>query len=246
MYKDTVLVTGAGRRLGAAIVRELHEAGCNVAIHYRRSAGAAAELGLALNALRPGSAALFQADLDCLEEIAPLVASVVGHFGGLKALVNNASSFFPTPIGAIDAASWDNLIASNLRAPLFLSQAAAPHLKASGGCIVNITDVHAERPLRGFPVYCAAKGGLLNLTRALAIELAPEVRVNAVAPGAIEWPEDEAGFSPAERMAIVDDTLLKRIGTPRDIARAVRFAILEAPYMTGQVINIDGGRTAHL
>lgn len=246
MNPPTVLVTGASRRVGAAIVRELHQAGLNVAIHYRNSAAPAAALADELNALRPASAAAFAADLDRLEDIPQLIEAVVTRFGGLSALVNNASTFFPTAIGKVDAAIWDNLLSSNLRAPFFLAQAAAPHLKASGGNIVNITDVHAERPLAGFPVYCAAKGGLLNLTRALAIELAPEIRVNAVAPGAIAWPEDRGAFSSTQQAAIVDHTLLKRVGTPRDVARAVKFLILDAPYVTGQVINIDGGRSAHL
>lgn len=246
MNPVTVLVTGAGRRVGAAIVRDLHQAGGNVAIHYRSSVAPAQELAAELNAARAGSAAVFAADLDNLDDIPKLVAAVVDHFGGLYGLVNNASTFIPSPLGSIDAALWDNLISSNLRAPLFLTQAAAPHLKASRGCIVNITDIHAERPLKGFPVYCAAKGGLLNLTRALAVDLAPQVRVNAVAPGAIEWPEGVDEFSPAQRAEIIEDTLLKRVGSPGDIARAVRFLMLEAPYVTGQVINVDGGRTAHL
>lgn len=246
MNRQTVLVTGASRRVGAAIVRELHLAGLDVAIHYRHSAAPAAALADELNALRPASAAIFAADLDRLEDIPGLVDAVVDRFGGLFALVNNASTFFPTEIGNVDAAIWENLLSSNLRAPFFLAQAAACHLKASAGCIVNITDIHAERPLAGYPVYCAAKGGLLNLTRALAVDLAPAIRVNAVAPGAIAWPEDRAAFSPDEQAAIVEHTLLKRVGTPRDVARAVKFLILDAPYVTGQVINIDGGRSAHL
>ncbi len=175
-----------------------------------------------------------------------MVAEVVAHFGRLDTLVNNASSFYPTPVGAIDTAAWDDLIGSNLKGPLFLSQAAAPHLARTNGCIVNITDIHAERPLKGYPLYCAAKAGLLGLTRALALELAPAVRVNAVAPGAIEWPENDSDFPAAERAAIIDHTLLKRVGSPADIARTVKFLILDAPYITGQVINVDGGRTAHL
>lgn len=246
MNSHIALVTGASRRVGAAIARELHQAGLSLAIHYRHSAADAEALADELNARRPGSAAIFQADLDVVDELPGLIDAVVGHFGGLSALVNNASTFFPTPLGSVDTAIWDALVGSNLRAPFFLAQAALPHLKASGGCIVNITDIHAERPLQGFAVYCAAKGGLLNLTRALAVDLAPGVRVNAVAPGAIAWPEDGAAFSPAEQAAIVDDVLLKRIGTPQDIARAVRFLILDAPYMTGQVLNVDGGRSAHL
>jgi pteridine reductase len=160
-------------------------------------------------------------------------------------LINNASSFFPTPLGTIDSAAWDDLIGSNLKAPLFLTQAAAPYLKAAHGAVVNITDIHAERPLAGYPVYCAAKAGLLGLTRALAVELAPEVRVNAVAPGPILWPEDGA-FDGRTRDQIVSHTLLKRSGAPQDIARAVRYLLQDASYVTGQVINVDGGRTAHL
>jgi pteridine reductase len=246
MNTPVILVTGAARRVGAEIARALHAAGAGVAIHYRGSAREAATLAAELNALRADSAAAFKADLLDIAALPPLVAAVVARFGRLDGLINNASSFFPTPVGAIDAAAWDDLIGSNLKAPLFLAQAAAPHLAAAAGCIVNITDVHAERPLKGFPVYCAAKGGLLNLTRSLAIELAPAVRVNAVAPGPIEWPEDEVSFPPAERAAIVEHTLLKRVGSPADIARTVKFLVFDAPYITGQVINVDGGRTAHL
>jgi pteridine reductase len=249
MNAPVILITGAGRRVGAEIARTLHAAGARVAIHYRSSAAAAEALAAGLNAIRADSAAAFRADLLDVAALPPLVAAVVARFGRLDGLVNNASSFFPTKVGTIDTAAWDDLVGSNLKAPLFLAQAAAPHLRAAAGCIVNITDVHAERPLKGFPVYCAAKGGLLNLTRSLAIELAPQVRVNAVAPGPIEWPEGEDGdisFPPAERAAIVEHTLLKRVGAPADIARTVRFLVFDAPYVTGQVINVDGGRTAHL
>ena len=245
-----VLVTGAARRVGAEIARALHAAGACVAIHYRSSAPAAAALAAELNAARPDgageSAAVFSADLLDTAALPRLVESVVQRFGRLDALVNNASSFFATKVGAVDAAAWDDLIGSNLKAPLFLAQAAAPHLEASGGCIVNITDIHAERPLKGYPLYCAAKAGLLGLTRALALELGPRVRVNAVAPGTIEWPQDKNDFPPAERKAIIAHTLLKRIGSPADIARTVKFLVFDAPYVTGQVINVDGGRTAYL
>jgi len=246
MNSPVILVTGAARRVGAEIARTLHAAGARVAIHYRSSAQDAEALAASLNAIRADSAATFAADLLDVAALPGLVSEVVAEFGRLDALVNNASSFFPTKVGAIDTAAWDDLLGSNLRAPLFLAQAAAPHLTQAGGCIVNITDIHAERPLKGFPVYCAAKGGLLTLTRSLAIELAPAVRVNAVAPGPIEWPDDEVAFPPAERDAIVAHTLLKRIGSPADIARTVKFLVFDAPYITGQVINVDGGRTAHL
>jgi pteridine reductase len=249
-HAPVVLVTGAARRVGAEIVRALHTAGACVAIHYRSSGADAAALAAALNATRPGeaaeTAAVFAADLLDLAALPQLIESVVSRFGRLDALVNNASSFFATPVGAIDTTAWDDLIGSNLGAPLFLSQAAAPHLERSGGCIVNITDIHAERPLKGYALYCAAKAGLLGLTRALALELGPRVRVNAVAPGPIEWPQGTNDFPPAERAAIIEHTLLKRVGSPADIARTVKFLIFDAPFVTGQVINVDGGRTAHL
>ncbi len=247
MIGKTVLVTGAAKRVGRSIAREVHAAGGNVAVHYRRDAEAAVALIAELNAMRPDSAEAFAADLGEPAPTAALVDAVIARFGRLDGLVNSASSFFSTPLGTIDAAAWNDLIGSNLKAPLFLTQAAAPHLAARHGAVVNITDVHAERPLAGYPLYCAAKAGLLGLTRALAIELAPQVRVNAVAPGPILWPEGEAtGFAAAERTQIVEHTLLKRCGAPHDIARAVRFLLDEATYVTGQVLNVDGGRTAHL
>jgi len=241
-----VIVTGAARRVGAAIVRQLHAAGARVVLHYRASAAEAVQLAAELNALRPDSAACVQADLAVAGAPAALVAAAIERFGRLDALVNNASSFFATPVGEISEAVWDDLVGSNLKGPLFLAQAAAPHLTAAGGAIVNIVDVHAERPLKGYPLYCAAKAGLLGLTRALAVELAPQVRVNAVAPGAIAWPDGDADFPAAERAAIVAHTLLGRTGEPADIARTVKFLLFDAPYITGQVINVDGGRTAHL
>lgn len=240
-----ILVTGAARRVGAEIARELHAAGARVALHFRRSRGDAETLAADLNAMRPGSAAIFQADLLDSVTLPDLVSAVVERFGRLDGLVNNASSFFPTALGQIDEAAWFDLVGSNLKAPLFLAQAAAPHLKATGGAIINIVDIHAERPLKGYPLYCAAKAGLLGLTRALAVELAPAVRVNGVAPGAIEWPDD-GQFPAAERQAVVAHTLLGRIGAPSDIARTVRFLLFDAPYITGQIIPVDGGRSAHL
>ena len=246
LHVPVVLVTGAARRVGAEIARSLHAAGACVAIHYRSSAADAEALATTLNEVRPGSAAAFAADLLDMAALPRLVESVVARFGRLDALVNNASSFYATKVGAVDTAAWDDLIGSNLKAPLFLSQAAVPHLEQSGGCIVNITDIHAERPLKGYPLYCAAKAGLLGLTRALALELGPRVRVNAVAPGPIEWPQGTSDFPPAERTAIIGHTLLKRVGSPADIARTVKFLVFDAPYVTGQVINVDGGRTAHL
>ncbi|WP_153110737.1 pteridine reductase [Propionivibrio limicola] len=244
MVGKTVLITGAAKRVGRAIARELHAAGASILLHYHRAHAEALRLADELNAVRSGSAVCCQADL--LDARAPelLVQSALQSFGRLDALVNNASSFFATPLGIIDAGAWDDLVGSNFKAPLFLTQAAAPHLRATQGAVVNITDIHAERPLAGYPLYCAAKAGLLGLTRALAIELAPQVRVNAVAPGPILWPES-GDFDAVAREHIVADTLLKRVGEPQDIAHAVRF-LLEDGYITGQVINVDGGRTAHL
>lgn len=245
MIGKIVLVTGAAKRVGRAIVCELHAAGANVMIHYHTAQAAAVELAGELNALRPASAACAQTDLLDTEALGALVDATVARFGRLDGLVNNASSFFPTPLGTIDRAAWADLMGSNLMAPLFLTQAAAPHLKAVRGAVVNITDIHAERPLAGYPLYCAAKAGLLGLTRALAVELAPLVRVNAVAPGPILWPDDSE-FDAGRRAAIIDHTLLKRTGSPSEIARTVRFLLADASYVTGQVINVDGGRTAHL
>ena len=245
MIGKTVLITGAAKRVGRSIARELHGAGANIGVHYRAARDAANELADELNANRPDSAICLHADLLDTTALSELIAATVNHFGRLDALVNNASSFFPTPLGDIDEAAWSDLIGSNLKAPLFLTQAAAPHLRHARGAVVNITDIHAERPLAGYPLYCAAKAGLLGLTRALAIELAPEVRVNAVAPGPILWPEDGT-FDRETRARIEEHTLLGHAGSPQDIARTVRFLFNDAPYVTGQVINVDGGRTAHL
>lgn len=245
MFGKTVLVTGAAKRVGRAIAEDLHAAGANLVVHYRHARQDAETMVGAMNAARPGSAVCCQADLQDGAARLALVGEAMARFGRLDGLVNNASSFFPTPLGQIDEAAWDDLIGSNLKAPLFLTQAAAPYLAAAQGAVVNITDIHAERPLAGYPLYCAAKAGLLGLTRALAVELAPAVRVNAVAPGPILWPEERV-FGDAERDRIVDHTLLKHAGDPQDIARTVRFLLSDAPYVTGQVINVDGGRTAHL
>lgn len=240
-----ILVTGAARRVGRAIACAAHAAGARVVVHYRSGAAEATALAASLNAGRPDSAAALQADLLDIGALPLLVADVLARFGRLDGLVNNASSFYPTPLGSIGEAAWSDLVGSNLQVPLFLTQAAAPHLAACGGAVVNLTDIHGERPLSGYALYCAAKAGLIGLTRALAVELAPRVRVNAVSPGPILWPEDDQ-FPDAERARIVAHTLLKREGTPQDIARVVVFLLGDAGYVTGQVINVDGGRTAHL
>ena len=240
----TALVTGAARRIGAAIARKLHAAGANVVLHYRGAEAEAAALEAELNAVRAGSAAKVKADL--LAPIAPrlLLGSALERFGRLDVLVNNASSFYPTAIGSIEAGHWDELIGSNLRAPLFIAQEAAPALKKQRGAIVNITDIHAERPLKGYAVYSIAKAGLVAMTRALALELGPEVRVNAVAPGAIAWPQD-GQFAPDERARILATTPLERLGASAEIARAVHF-LATAPFVTGQILAVDGGRSVFL
>ena len=245
MIGKTVLITGAAKRVGCSIARELHAAGANIVVHYRLAAEAAETLVGELNALRADSAACFQTDLLDHTALPGLVDYALHRFARLDALVNNASSFFPTPLAAIDQAAWDDLIGSNLKAPLFLTQAAAPYLKAAHGAVVNITDIHAERPLPRYPVYTAAKAALAGLTRALAVELAPAVRVNGIAPGAILWPEDDQ-YPPAERERILAQIPLQRLGEPGDIARAVRFLLEDAPYVTGQILAVDGGRSLAL
>ena len=241
----TALVTGGARRVGAAICRRLHGAGANIVVHCNQSLHEAQVLVHELNGLRSGSAVLVQADLLEAGALPALVQRTVSVFGGLDVLVNNASSFYATPIGAIDERAWDDLMGTNLKAPLFLAQAAAPELRRNQGCIVNIIDIHAERPLADHMVYTAAKGGLLALTRSLALELGPEVRVNGVSPGAIMWPDGPEWQNEGERQRIIDHTLLKRIGEPEDIAGAVEF-LATAPYVTGQIIAIDGGRSIML
>ena len=238
------LVTGAARRVGAAIARRLHASGANVVVHYRGSEQEAVQLETELNALRKGSALRLKGDL--LAPIAPraLVGAALQRWSRLDLLVNNASTFYATAVGEIESAQWEELIGSNLRAPLFLAQTAAPHLAATRGSIVNIVDIHAERPLKGYVLYSVAKAGLAALTRALALELAPEVRVNAVAPGAIAWPED-GQFEPHERERIVATTPLRRTGTPEDVAQAVHY-LATAPFVNGHLLAVDGGRSLFL
>lgn len=244
LHGKTALVTGAARRIGAAIARRLHAAGANVVLHYRGAESDAASLEAELNSARAESALKVKGDL--LAPIAPkaLIGATRDRFGGLDLLVNNASSFYPTAVGAIEAAHWDELIGSNLRAPLFLSQEAAPELAKRGGAIVNIADIHAERPMKGYAVYSIAKAGLVAMTRSLALELGPAVRVNAVAPGAIAWPDD-GQFPPPERGRIIATTPLARLGRPEEIAQAVHF-LATAAFVTGQILSVDGGRSVYL
>jgi len=235
------LITGAARRVGAAIATTLHRSGANIAVHYRKSSADAEALAERLNTERPDSAALFQADLNDIEALPSLVEKVVAWHGTLDFLVNNASSFYPTPPGEITQAHWDDLVGSNLKAPLFLSQAALPALREAGGAIINLIDVHAQRPLRNHAVYGSAKAGLAMLTRSLAKDLAPEVRVNGVSPGAILWPEN--GMDDATRETILKQVPLARPGRPEDIAGCVLYLVRDATYVTGQIIAVDGGRS---
>lgn len=235
------LVTGAARRIGATIARTLHEAGADVAIHYRGSAAEAQALVAELNASRPDSAAAFAADLVDVTAIEQLVAQVARWRSRLDLLVNNASSFYPTPAGTITEAQWDDLVGTNLKAPLFLAQAALPALRDSGGVIINIVDVHSTHPLRDHPVYGPAKAGLAMLTRSLAKDLAPDVRVNGVSPGAILWPEND--MPDDTKAAILKQVPLARPGDPEDIAGTVLFLVRDATYVTGQIIAVDGGRS---
>src|SRR5437879_11119417 len=235
------LITGAARRVGATIARALHGAGANVVLHFRSSGEDAASLAQELNAARPGSAVLVECDLLEVAKLPALAETAAHAFGGLDILVNNASTFYPTPVGDITESDWDDLIGANLKAPLFLAQATAPALHISRGLIVNLADIHGMRPLRRHPVYCVSKAGLIMLTKSLARELGPHVRVNAIAPGPVMWPED--GVDKELQAKIIDRTALKRPGSAADVARAVLFFATEAPYVTGQILAVDGGRS---
>ena len=237
-----ILITGAAKRVGAVIAHTLHAAGANVIVHCNRSRADADKLAKEFNAQRAHSAAVVQGDLLAYNALKGLIEQAATSFGRLDGLVNNASAFYATPVGRIDEDSWIDLIDSNLKAPLFLSQAAAPYLKKTRGSIVNIVDIHAERPLKDFVVYTIAKAGLAGLTRSLALELGPEVRVNGVSPGAILWPDAGHDFPEAEQQRIVANTPLQRTGTPGDIAGAVKYLMLDAPFVSGQIIGVDGGR----
>lgn len=241
-----ILLTGAARRVGAETARTLHAAGARVVVHYHRSATEASALVAHLNTHRPDSAFCTCADLRDLEALPSLVDAVIDQFGRLDGLVNNASSFYATPLGSVTRGAWDDLIASNVAAPLFLAQAAAPHLSASNGAIVNIVDIHAVRPLKDFVAYTVAKAALGGLTRSLALELAPHVRVNGVSPGAVMWPEEGEHFESAEKQRILSTTPLAREGSAKDIAGAVKYLMLDAPYVTGQILAVDGGREVFL
>ena len=241
LRNQTVLITGAARRVGAEIARTLHAAGANIVIHYHASGVAAIALAEELNRQRPESAAIVAAQLLDFGAPEKLLAATLEEFGRLDILINNASTFYATPFGRITVQQWDDLMGSNLKAPLFLSQAAAPSLRAQRGLIINMIDIHGFRPLRAHPVYSSAKAGLAMLTRALARELGPEIRVNGIAPGPVLWPEGE--MDEELKREIVEKTALKRHGTPQDIARTALFLAKDAPYITGQIISVDGGRS---
>lgn len=235
------LVTGSARRIGAETVRALHQEGANVVVHYHQSVDPACELADELNQLRPNSCHILQADLTDHSQLKGLIDEVVSHFGHLDVLVNNASSFYPTPMGEVTEQQWDDLMGTNFKAPFFLSQLAAPQLRKNRGVIINMVDIHAYRPLKNYPVYTMAKAGLMMLTHSLALELGSEIRVNGVAPGAILWPE-QGNHQADDADGILARTALKREGEPTDIADAIVYLVTRANYVTGHILPVDGGR----
>jgi pteridine reductase len=241
-----VLITGGAKRVGAAICRSLHAEGFSLMIHYKSSINEARSLQAELSLLRPNSVAIIQGDLLNISSLPNLISETISHFGRLDVLINNASTYYASEIGDIDESKWQDLMGSNLKAPLFLSQAAAPELRKNHGCIVNITDMHVERPKKGYIVYSVAKAGLVTLTKSLAHELGPDVRVNAVAPGPVQWPENNPQFDEVYRQRVINQTLLKRMGEAEDVAKAVKFLVTDAPFITGHVLAVDGGRSLNL
>tara|TARA_B100000686_G_scaffold86100_1_gene92927 strand:- start:11650 stop:12405 length:756 start_codon:yes stop_codon:yes gene_type:complete len=242
LNSKVALITGGAKRIGAAIATTLHAAGMDLVIHFRRSAAEAQSLADALNDTRPNSVVLVKGDLEKSEDSTVLAQQAIEAFGRMDALINNASAFFPTPIGEVTNDDWEALMGVNLKAPFFLSQACAKTLTSTHGAIINLTDIYADRPLPHHPVYSASKAGLVALTRSLAQELGPNVRVNAIAPGAIIWPE--SNDSEENQNEIIRRTPLGRLGDPQDIADTVKFLLRDAPFITGQIINVDGGRSA--
>jgi len=243
MKDKAILITGAAHRVGAQTTRTLHENGANIVLHYRHSKLAAESLAEELNSIRPNSVNTISADLDSSDCYEKLIKESFVFNGRLDGLINNASEFFPSQLGAVGLQQWDSLLNSNLKAPFFLSQAAIPYLKEQKGSIVNIVDIHADKPMKGYPVYCIAKAGLVMLTKSLAKELGPDIRVNGVAPGAVMWPDD---MPDDIRTDIISRTALKQPGSALDIARTILFILRDAPYMTGQIIAIDGGRSLNI
>jgi len=246
LNNKVALITGGAKRVGAAICRELHSCGANLMIHYKTSIIEARALQAELNLQRANSVAIIQGDLLNIAVMPNLVHETVNHFGKLDVLINNASSYYPTEIGHINEECWHDLMGSNLKAPMFLAQAAATELRKNHGCIVNITDMHIDRPKKGYVVYSVAKAGLVTLTKSLAHELSPEVRVNAVAPGPVQWPENNPQFDEVYRQRVISQTLLKRVGDASDIAKAVKFLVYDAPFITGHVLAVDGGMYLNL
>lgn len=239
--RKTILITGGAKRIGRQMAKTLHAAGHNIALHYRSSSGAANQLVDELNGIRDNSIMSIQADLLDINAIPRLIDAVVEHFGRLDVLINNASSFYPTPIELLEDEFWNDLVGSNLKAPSFMAKYATKHLREAGGTIINIVDIHARNPMANHPIYCAAKAGLEMLTKALARDLAPAIRVNAISPGAILWPEQQS--SEAEQTEILRKIPLQRLGDPIDIAQLALFLIDQADYITGQIIAVDGGRS---
>lgn len=239
--RPIALITGAGRRVGAVIARTLHAAGYDLALHYRHSAAEAELLAASLERQRSGSTFAVQAELADLDGLPAMVQRVLDRFGRLDALVNNASAFYPTPVGTATPAQWNELFASNAQAPFFIAQAATPALREARGAIVNMVDIYAERPLANHPLYCMAKAALEAMTRSLALDLGPDVRVNGVAPGAVLWPSDGKPYD--DQQAMLARTPLRRAGSPEDVAGAVLWLLRDAPFVTGQIIRVDGGRT---
>ena len=246
LNQQVVLITGGAKRVGAAICRELHAHGANLMIHYNKSHQEARALQAELNLQRANSVMIIQGDLLNIAVLPSLVHETINQFGKLDVLINNASSYYSTEIGTITEENWHDLMGSNLKAPMLLAQAAAAELRKNHGCIVNITDMHIERPKKGYVVYSVAKAGLVTLTKSLAQELSPEVRVNAVAPGPVQWPENNPQFDEVYRQRVISQTLLKRVGEATDIAKAVKFLIADAPFITGHVLAVDGGRSLNL
>ncbi len=240
--QPVALITGAARRIGAEIARTLHRANYRLVLHYNQNQAAAQSLAAELNQSRPDSAMTVAANLCDMQQLKSLANQAISTWQRLDALINNASTFYPTQVGEITEQHWDDLLGTNLKAPLFLSQACAEALKSTGGCIINIADIHGERPLKDYPTYCIAKAGNIMLTKSLAKELGPAVRVNGIAPGTILWPENAAELGDQVQEKIVGKVALKRIGQPTDIANTIRFLLQQAPYISGQIIAVDGGR----
>jgi len=241
LQEKVALITGGSRRIGSVTARHLHAQGMRLVIHYRNSADEAEELRAELCEQRPDSVMLVRGDLEEVAKIRNLIKQCTAQMGQLDVLINSAAAFYPTPVGEATEEQWQHIMDTNLRAPFFLSQAAAPYLKKSNGCIVNIADIYADRPIADHPIYNAAKAGLVSLTRSLARDLGPDIRVNAIAPGAIMWPAQ--GVDELAKQRMISRTPLKQMGEPMDIAQAICFLIRDAGFMTGQVLNIDGGRT---